>query len=136
MENDYPWWSASSGSLPTRSPAGACTDAQWDLCMVDDGNPTKRVGSFPNGATPNGLYDLAGNVDEWVADLYAPYTDPTCWNGTVRSDPLCNNNDAFSDRVIRGGSWNSFDVVYVRSASRNTPVIRISVSGFRCARSP
>jgi toxoflavin biosynthesis protein ToxD len=34
---------------------------------------TTAVGSFPRGASPFGVLDLAGNVDEWTASLYAPY---------------------------------------------------------------
>lgn len=86
------------------------------------------VGSFEAGKSPYGLYDMAGNVDEWVADWYdrqyyskSPSRNPT--------GPLSGE-----DRVLRGGAWN-FDSVGVRSASRNRnrPTIRIDNIGFRCA---
>lgn len=40
-------------------------------------NTIVKVGSFPKGATPLGIYDLAGNAWEWTDDDYAPYKDST-----------------------------------------------------------
>jgi formylglycine-generating enzyme required for sulfatase activity len=63
---------------------------------------TMRVGSFPAGASPFGILDMAGNVNEWVHDLYdGQYYGP---------DSILNPQGplAFSDRfvrVMRGGSW-------------------------------
>ena len=73
---------------------------------------TTPVGSYPGGATPEGLYDMVGNVWEW--------TD-SWWNQETRSD-----------RVIRGGSW-CYSAAYCRSAYRyfNAPVFRFNFVGFR-----
>ena len=57
------------------------------------------VGSYPCGATPSGIMDLAGNVREWTRDVYGPYKDP-------HSPPAEGNR-----KVIRGGSWNTFTVI-------------------------
>jgi len=72
---------------------------------------TTPVGSYPEGATPEGLYDMAGNVWEW--------TD-SWWDETR------------SNRVIRGGSWN-LSAEFCRSASRYgfTPGNRYDYVGFR-----
>ena len=87
---------------------------------------TTDVGSFP----PNdfGLYDMHGNVWEWVADTYhdnyngAP-TDGSAWNS------------GGSDRVLRGGSWYN-GPGSVRSAVRSgyDPAGRNDFIGFRVAR--
>jgi formylglycine-generating enzyme required for sulfatase activity len=71
------------------------------------------VGLFPRGATPEGIQDLAGNVDEWVADWYG--------TGTTRS--------------VRGGSWVT-ESRYLRASDRRwfVPEVRGSNIGFRCAR--
>jgi formylglycine-generating enzyme required for sulfatase activity len=85
------------------------------------------VGSFP--ANPWGLYDMSGNVWEWLQDPFCPYpdgpaTDPV---GTCESDR----------RVIRGGSW-LFDGASARCGLRYThrPQDKGYSLGFRLAMDP
>ncbi len=59
---------------------------------------TTPVGSYPNGASPYGAQDMAGNVWEWCSSLYKeryPYDPATYEDG----------NDRTNVRVLRGGSW-------------------------------
>lgn len=79
-----------------------------------DGNSGSRT--HPVGAKQGnayGLYDMSGNVDEWVWDVYSAKAYSTRTNAT---DPIVNVGS--SDRVDRGGSWNNFDRS-VRSANRD-----------------
>jgi formylglycine-generating enzyme required for sulfatase activity len=60
------------------------------------GQPTP-VGMYPEGATPQGVYDLAGNVYEWTEDWWGRYSEAAARNpsGPEKGD----------GKVIRGGSW-------------------------------
>ena len=62
---------------------------------------TAPVGSFPGGASPEGVLDLVGNVWEWTRDWYAPYGEGT----TARDAGAGAQERRF--RVLRGGSWNN-----------------------------
>jgi len=62
---------------------------------------TSRVGSYPAGASPFGTLDMAGNVWEWVADLYsAEY-----YTVSPEHNPLGPTVNSTNLRVIRGGSF-------------------------------
>ncbi|MCX6053416.1 MAG: formylglycine-generating enzyme family protein [Chloroflexi bacterium] len=90
---------------------------------------TTIVGSYTTGMSPYGALDMAGNVWEWVADWYGPYTA-----GTVTNPQGPSSGDY---RTCRGGSWFN-DFVSLRSVSRcKSPQTNSSnVLGFRCAFSP
>lgn len=78
-----------------------------------------------------GLYDMSGNVWEWVQDCNGGYQDaPT--NGAARAG--CN---ATSRRMLRGGSW-YYDAKFARAAFRvsNSSTIRERGIGFRLAITP
>jgi len=58
---------------------------------------TTVVGSYPQGASRDGVMDLAGNVAEWCADQFQPYPKEKATNPCPQ--------DSSNYRVIRGGSW-------------------------------
>jgi formylglycine-generating enzyme required for sulfatase activity len=93
----------------------------------DPSRPLK-VGSFrPN---PFGLYDMGGNIDQWVAD---------CWHKDYQGAPSDGSpwvgNDCVS-HVIRSGSWKN-DPSYVRPSNRDhyDADVRYPTHGFRVAHS-
>jgi formylglycine-generating enzyme required for sulfatase activity len=89
---------------------------------------TAEVGSFP----PNnwGLYDMHGNVWEWVEDCYSLSYAGAPTDGSARVGPDC-----VRSRVLRGGSWD-YGPQELRSALRYRlpPIFRVNEIGFRVAR--
>ena len=89
------------------------------------------VGSYEEGKGPFGIYDLAGNVWEWVADWY----DVDYYSRSPAQNPKGPPTGEY--RVLRGGSWRG-DPQGVRSADRlyDRPADRDNNIGFRCAKTP
>jgi formylglycine-generating enzyme required for sulfatase activity len=102
-------------------------DANFDMNV----SKTTEVGSFP--PNPWGLYDMHGNVWEWVEDI---------WHGSYEGGPT--ESSAWTEgegtlsvvtRVCRGGSW-GYNQADCRSARRSwgIPTTRPHIQGFRVAR--
>jgi formylglycine-generating enzyme required for sulfatase activity len=112
------------------------------IAGYDDGYAeTAPVGSFPAGASPYGVLDMAGNVWEWCGDWYdsnyyqtAPTKNPTGPEARVRVQVL--PGIYVTGRVVRGGSWCLDDPGIFRGARRSGggPSGRYYGDGFRCAR--
>ena len=104
----------------------------WDQTDAGDGfAELAPVGSYAAGVTPEGIYDLAGNVAEWTADRYAPVYE--AGPALDPQGPLASSSNL---RVVRGGSYvhASFRL---RGAARAfaEPGERRTTLGFRCVRS-
>ncbi|MCP9463471.1 MAG: formylglycine-generating enzyme family protein [Nitrospira sp.] len=89
---------------------------------------TLPVGSFPEGISPYGLFDMAGNVSEWVQDWYEPFS----YLHAPLSDPQ--GPDGRLLKVVRGGSWLK-PARNLRTSDRDYgfPADRATGIGFRCA---
>lgn len=91
------------------------------------------VGSHPEGASPYGVLDMAGNVFEWVADLY----DADYYSWTPFRNPQGPPPSSCSFRVLRGGSFGNYlGLVYCASREGNYPINRRDLDGFRVVVAP
>ena len=115
------WWGDEIGQ--GNANCGMCR-SRWD------GRSTSPVGSF--NANPYGLYDMLGNVYQWVADCYA-------WDYRGASEDASTPFESGDcrQRVLRGGSWMS-NPGDVRAAARFELDVaaRHDVAGFRVVRTP
>ena len=92
---------------------------------------TAPVGSFSQGQSPYGLFDMSGNVWEWVADWY----DKNFYSYSPSANPVGPSNGTM--RVYRGGSWFSeMKYLYIPFRQANPPSYRDDITGFRCAMNP
>ncbi len=116
--NIYPWgneWSLDKSNNPYKGSTG-----------------TQPVGSYPEGRSPYGLYNMSGNVWEWVDSFYLPHPGNTIPRAEYGKDK----------RVLKGGSW--FDCLSYGcglsaptfNRSFFTPEVKNNSFGFRCAKSP
>lgn len=94
---------------------------------------TTPVGIFPEGASPYGCLDMAGNVWEWTRSRWGDYPYPEEGPERQAREDLA----AADRRVLRGGAFDG-DPEYVRCASRSVylPDSRYYVVGFRVVVSP
>jgi len=110
----YPW----GNTKPDQSRPDHFANYGTDKCCAptdaDGFSFTAPVGSYPLGASPYGVEDMAGNVWEWTSSLFPGNPD---------------------EQVIRGGGWgNNNYCLRVSYRHGNPPDIGLDMVGFRCAR--
>jgi formylglycine-generating enzyme required for sulfatase activity len=123
----YPWGNASVTGRRANYCDAKCEE-DWKDTSADDGaRYTAPVGSYPAGASPYGLQDLAGNVLEWVQDWY----DKDYYRRSPERNPV--NTTPSEERVLRGGAWDNLPAI-LRAAARGrlAPSDRRTNLGFRC----
>lgn len=111
----YPW-----GNTP--EPTQELTNFYKNL------NQTSTVGSYPKGATTEGVLDLSGNTYEWCYDWYGKYSSK------LEENPIGTKNG--DSRILRGGSFWTENFSWVRGGGRGrfNPRYWGDDWGFRCAR--
>ena len=93
---------------------------------------TSKVGSYPDGASPYGALDTAGNVWEWVADWW---WDPHYYESSPTENPPGPSSGSL--RMLQGGSWIWLPSrLLVWNTRTSIPADSYYDGGFRCASSP
>lgn len=91
---------------------------------------TKAVGSFPRGKSPYSVFDMGGNVGEWVLDWFSL----TYYQESPPENPP--GPELGSERIYRGGDYSSYSYdLSVWNRQSSPPEAQQDWIGFRCARS-
>ena len=122
-------WGNSYDANRVSSCEGQCPIERWKDDRYDDGYAfTAPVGSFPDGVSPYGALDMAGNLWEWVADWYAD----DYYGDSPYENPL--GPDSGTVRAMRGGAWYDTDVWATCTVRHQNPASDLYDDlGFRCA---
>ncbi|MEP6757326.1 MAG: SUMF1/EgtB/PvdO family nonheme iron enzyme, partial [Chthonomonadales bacterium] len=143
LPTEAQWEKAASwdvtGKKKLKFPWGDEFDTNKLCCSLKtygDAGGTKPVGSFPGGASPYGLLEMAGNVSNWCSGWFESKFNGKHVRLDRNGETLSVGDNRF--RVSRGGSWYFCVPVVFQVAYREIclPEEVSSTMGFRCVSGP